>query len=265
MIDNVELVKKKMQEQIDGLKKELEEARAEVADWRETQRAVMSEKCPSDEKHCTCVPMLRAKLEGLPSVYANVAELQAAWEELDDERKAKLEAAEKELEDEDRQICDQRNKAEALLTEREKSLSRVQSENNIRKEKIEKLEAENAALREDKVAMANHGEDLRQELEQAQADLLASEVSRGLMREALENEIQKSTKCAEHKWNQIGCLACENEVRKKIPNEPRSSVYEALKGARDRFSHYRGCANWTDGDEKALTLLDSILGERGQE
>lgn len=36
----------------------------------------------------TRVKELEAKLKGLPEVYANVEELQKAWEELDDERKA---------------------------------------------------------------------------------------------------------------------------------------------------------------------------------
>ena len=34
---------------------------AEVADWREQHRRVMDEDCPSDERHCTCVPVLRAE------------------------------------------------------------------------------------------------------------------------------------------------------------------------------------------------------------
>lgn len=39
--------------------------KAEVADWRDTQRAVMSETCPTDEVHCTCVPMLKKKITEL--------------------------------------------------------------------------------------------------------------------------------------------------------------------------------------------------------
>lgn len=44
---------------------ELDALKAEVADWRDTQRAVMSEKCQTDEVHCTCVPMLKKKIAEL--------------------------------------------------------------------------------------------------------------------------------------------------------------------------------------------------------
>ena len=45
--------------------RELEQSRAEVADWRETQRKVMTESCDPDFKHCTCVPVLRAEMKRL--------------------------------------------------------------------------------------------------------------------------------------------------------------------------------------------------------
>lgn len=47
------------------LRVECDRLRAEVADWRETQRSVIEEKCPTDEVHCTCVPMLRKELAEL--------------------------------------------------------------------------------------------------------------------------------------------------------------------------------------------------------
>ena len=36
---------------------------AELADWQEGSRIIMEEKCPPDEKHCTCVPYLRKQLQ----------------------------------------------------------------------------------------------------------------------------------------------------------------------------------------------------------
>ena len=38
---------------------------AELADIREAHRKVMAEECPSDEHHCTCVPVLRAEIKRL--------------------------------------------------------------------------------------------------------------------------------------------------------------------------------------------------------
>jgi len=34
-----------------------------INDMADAQKKVMSEQCPSDEQHCTCVPVLRAALE----------------------------------------------------------------------------------------------------------------------------------------------------------------------------------------------------------
>jgi len=50
---------------LDAERAEVERLEAELADWRETQRSVMAEKCPTDERHCTCVPMLRKEIESL--------------------------------------------------------------------------------------------------------------------------------------------------------------------------------------------------------
>ncbi len=44
---------------------ELERLRAELADIHDQHRRVMSEKCPTDEVHCTCVPVLRREVERL--------------------------------------------------------------------------------------------------------------------------------------------------------------------------------------------------------
>lgn len=36
---------------------------AELSDIHETHRRIISEQCPTDERHCTCVPALRSELE----------------------------------------------------------------------------------------------------------------------------------------------------------------------------------------------------------
>lgn len=42
-----------------------EELQQELDDWKESHRIVMEEKCPVDEKHCTCVPSLKKEIEKL--------------------------------------------------------------------------------------------------------------------------------------------------------------------------------------------------------
>ena len=56
---------------------------AEVEDWRETQRSVMSETCPTDEKHCTCAPMLKKENASLRAEVKRLAELEqvAYWKD----------------------------------------------------------------------------------------------------------------------------------------------------------------------------------------
>jgi hypothetical protein len=44
---------------------ELEKAETELADIRDAHIRVMSEQCPTDEIHCTCVPTLRRELAEL--------------------------------------------------------------------------------------------------------------------------------------------------------------------------------------------------------
>ena len=58
--------------EIGKLRHELEKARAEVADLEEERAEavelhsrILSEQCPTDEYHCTCVPTLRAEIERL--------------------------------------------------------------------------------------------------------------------------------------------------------------------------------------------------------
>lgn len=42
--------------------KRIEELEAWKADVEETQRTILDERCPEDERHCTCVPTLRDRL-----------------------------------------------------------------------------------------------------------------------------------------------------------------------------------------------------------
>jgi hypothetical protein len=56
----------------DILHKELAEARQEIADLRDAETeyaeaygSVIAEQCPTDEKHCTCVPFLRVEISRL--------------------------------------------------------------------------------------------------------------------------------------------------------------------------------------------------------
>lgn len=46
-----------------AMQRELEELRDWKADVEESYRKVMQEKCPTDEQHCTCVPILRAEIK----------------------------------------------------------------------------------------------------------------------------------------------------------------------------------------------------------
>jgi len=36
---------------------------ADLEDWERASKKVMSEQCPPDERHCTCVPFIRKRLE----------------------------------------------------------------------------------------------------------------------------------------------------------------------------------------------------------
>jgi len=44
---------------------ENQKLRERLNDWEDTVKAVMSEECDSDEKHCTCVPILREQIKKL--------------------------------------------------------------------------------------------------------------------------------------------------------------------------------------------------------
>lgn len=45
------------------LRATLREREAELADWKESVKTIMETSCRADEKHCACVPLLRAKVK----------------------------------------------------------------------------------------------------------------------------------------------------------------------------------------------------------
>lgn len=44
---------------------EIERLKGEQHEWMEERKRILSETCPGDEQHCTCVPELRAEIERL--------------------------------------------------------------------------------------------------------------------------------------------------------------------------------------------------------
>jgi hypothetical protein len=56
-----------MRKEVKALREENERLKEELADIQETYQKVMSEKCPGDEIHCTCVPVLREEIKQLKS------------------------------------------------------------------------------------------------------------------------------------------------------------------------------------------------------
>ena len=43
---------------------------ADLEDWERASKKVMSEQCPPDERHCTCVPFIRKRLEAAEKILA---------------------------------------------------------------------------------------------------------------------------------------------------------------------------------------------------
>ena len=79
------------------------EMRERVKDYEDDYAAVVDEPCAPDEKHCTCVPILRRRIKELTAAEAKRFDLACAWrdtaEHIKAERdalRAKLEAVEKE-------------------------------------------------------------------------------------------------------------------------------------------------------------------------
>lgn len=78
------------------------EMRERVKDYEDDYAAVVDEPCAPDEKHCTCVPILRRRIKELTAAEAKRFDLACAWrdtaEHIKAERdalRAKLEAAER--------------------------------------------------------------------------------------------------------------------------------------------------------------------------
>jgi len=60
-------------ELVADLRKENERLMAELAERDAWHRAVMDETCGYDEKHCTCVPLLRREIEKLRAALTEAA------------------------------------------------------------------------------------------------------------------------------------------------------------------------------------------------
>lgn len=54
-----------MDSKIEVLGKQLDAANDELNAIKEAHRQVMDERCPEDEVHCSCVPILRTEIENL--------------------------------------------------------------------------------------------------------------------------------------------------------------------------------------------------------
>jgi len=52
-------------DKIDALRAENERLKGVIADYRQDIARVLDEQCPTDERHCGCVPILRAEIERL--------------------------------------------------------------------------------------------------------------------------------------------------------------------------------------------------------
>lgn len=50
---------------------DIDALKARVADWEEERARILAEECAPDEKHCTCVPVLRARVAELEAATKN--------------------------------------------------------------------------------------------------------------------------------------------------------------------------------------------------
>ena len=50
------------------LEERVRELETELADWRAASKKVLNEECAPDEKHCTCVPFLRKRIDELEAI-----------------------------------------------------------------------------------------------------------------------------------------------------------------------------------------------------
>lgn len=62
---------------LDRIKAENEQLKEELADIEDATKGAMDEKCDLDERHCTCVPLLRAEVKQLRAIVEPLEELRA--------------------------------------------------------------------------------------------------------------------------------------------------------------------------------------------
>ncbi len=74
MHDEHQYVTQELYKTIATLTKENENLKFKLSDWQDTQKSVMSETCPSDEKHCTCVPMLKKEIKDKDVIIAEAGQ-----------------------------------------------------------------------------------------------------------------------------------------------------------------------------------------------
>ena len=157
----------------DAKSTEIASLRAEVEDWRETQRSVMSETCPTDEKHCTCVPMLKKEN----------ASLRKQLEETASEAKSKLEERDMSLASLMVGICNNTGQY-AMPNEGEDALqwlTRVSNETKLQrdtlKKQLEATQADKAEFRCRVLELIEELVDTRGRLEEARGLVVAASKS----------------------------------------------------------------------------------------
>jgi len=72
----------KLKAERDELKDERDELLVERAEAVEIHSRIMSEQCPTDEQHCTCVPALMAEVERLNKAVDVLGKYPGGWDEV---------------------------------------------------------------------------------------------------------------------------------------------------------------------------------------
>jgi len=70
---------KKSMQQTENARAKARALKTELDDIKESYARIMSEKCPPDEMHCTCVPILRAKLADMETRLHGCMEKKTSW------------------------------------------------------------------------------------------------------------------------------------------------------------------------------------------
>jgi hypothetical protein len=86
-VSDAMLIVSRLTAERDALKAENEKLVDTLSDWSDQYTMVISDKCPSDEQHCTCVPALREEISKLRTAlryYADVSTYQNASPNNDD-------------------------------------------------------------------------------------------------------------------------------------------------------------------------------------